>query len=712
MTGVTGYAVARLPGKKLHRSLPAPLSGPDVTVNTPAPRPAAGTLAPDTSLSRLVRSLALTLQKRAIYPDGHPLLQGATGDVAARVADAARDRGVVSIGVTGTSLIIEGVSTDENQILARELAERLHMHQIAALHLHAGVGIGELEDLIGVLAAPVRSGVRALGSYEKRELARWPNIGVIPISFDHLVLDAEADSVEAQQMWMALARAALERMEAPVTAEELDRPFHLAGIIDAHRGDTAYENELASSLLQTLMGLNGARGIDNRTEQLRSRVSGLVDSLSPETLERILLMGDDSALRTRFVREATNCLAARAVVDIARAAASASHRPISDAMLRLLSKLARRADQQGAAAAAADITLRAQVHRMIDGWELEDPNPARHRSLLQDLSRTSREEVPDRGRDTVEPERVVHHACAVETAGPAVDQALARWLSREGAPVVLNRVMGFPEGPTREDIIERLVNGPILTEQLGLDRPDLHIVGYVVDRLRSRAVEPLLTALGEREEKDSIWLADLLQRTGDEGHHLMARTIRRQSTAAQRVVLGVLDRVDVLPSDEDLDALSRAEDWSIRRDSLRLLLKKPATRTSAIMRGLRDRDERIISMVLMQVLEGVPASIVEAIMERMDSGAFQGAEVRSRAVRAVAASGSESVVSWLRNLALTQHWLLRYTKLRKVSPETVTAIAALVEYWPDHPVSALPLLLARRSREVAYRHAARRREEA
>ena len=66
---------------------------------------------------------------------------------------------------------------------------------------------------------------------------------------------------------------------------------------------------------------------------------------------------------------------------------------------------------------------------------------------------------------------------------------------------------------------------------------------------------------------------------------------------------------------------------------------------------------------------------------------------------------------WLSRLVLSQHWLLRYTKLRRASPETVAGIAGLAAHWRTHPRAALALVLARRSADASYRHAVRRGEE-
>ena len=157
--------------------------------------------------------------------------------------------------------------------------------------------------------------------------------------------------------------------------------------------------------------------------------------------------------------------------------------------------------------------------------------------------------------------------------------------------------------------------------------------------------------------------------------------------------------------------MTRSEDVALRREALRLMMKQPATRDAGIVRAIKDRDEKTVGMAITHASKEPSAQIVTSLMVRMDNGSDLNADLRSRAVRLVAGSGNEDAVQWLRHLVVTQSWLLRYTKLRKASPESVAAVAGLAAHWRNHPEAALALLLARRSSDAAYRHAVRRGEE-
>ncbi|HEX9310703.1 MAG TPA: hypothetical protein VF887_07810, partial [Gemmatimonadaceae bacterium] len=84
--------------------------------------------------------LSITLNKHAIYPHGHPLLDVAVDGVANRLAMLfVGDRDSLSIGVARRQLIIEGVATDPLNPVLKELAQRLHEHHVGAVKLVRGI---------------------------------------------------------------------------------------------------------------------------------------------------------------------------------------------------------------------------------------------------------------------------------------------------------------------------------------------------------------------------------------------------------------------------------------------------------------------------------------------------------------------------------------------------------------------------------------------
>ena len=104
-----------------------------------------------TALSRdladFLIEFSIALHKYAIYPPGHPLLSTAVRGLLTRIGVLLKDeRGTLSIGVARRQLIIEGVATDPNHPLLRELAQRLHRHHLGAVRFAAGITNDELSD--------------------------------------------------------------------------------------------------------------------------------------------------------------------------------------------------------------------------------------------------------------------------------------------------------------------------------------------------------------------------------------------------------------------------------------------------------------------------------------------------------------------------------------------------------------------------------------
>jgi hypothetical protein len=111
----------------------------------------------------LLIELAPGLQKRAMYPEGHPMLLATVDRLFARLVAYLGDRPALAIGVARTQLLIDGTATDPNHLLCRELAGRLHRHRIASLRLDREVTPAELDRALARLAAEPGRGLRPLG---------------------------------------------------------------------------------------------------------------------------------------------------------------------------------------------------------------------------------------------------------------------------------------------------------------------------------------------------------------------------------------------------------------------------------------------------------------------------------------------------------------------------------------------------------------------
>ena len=82
--------------------------------------------------------------------------------------------------------MIEGVATDPENPVLRDLANRLHRHQLGALKFAQGAAPAEIADVMRTLSADART--EPLGNQPLEQLQRWPHIRLFPQAFDQLEL--------------------------------------------------------------------------------------------------------------------------------------------------------------------------------------------------------------------------------------------------------------------------------------------------------------------------------------------------------------------------------------------------------------------------------------------------------------------------------------------------------------------------------------------
>src|SRR3954467_9434270 len=121
----------------------APSLPPTSSPPSPPSRPTVATLSRE--LADFLVELSITLNKHAIYPQSHPLLDVAVDGVATRLATLfVGHRDSLSIGVARRQLIIEGVATDPLNPVLKELAQKLHNHHVGAVKFIRGITRDEL----------------------------------------------------------------------------------------------------------------------------------------------------------------------------------------------------------------------------------------------------------------------------------------------------------------------------------------------------------------------------------------------------------------------------------------------------------------------------------------------------------------------------------------------------------------------------------------
>jgi hypothetical protein len=663
-------------------------------------------------LSDFLIELSIGLHKNAIYPPGHPLLEGATAGIARRVESLLQERASLSLGVARQQLIIEGVATDENNPVLRDLAQRLHRHHLGAVKFTQGVTGQEIADALATVAVDAGRRAKPLGLEGPEILQQWPHVRLFPLTFEQLQLldeepeDGEEDADKAEmrgggsraaQLWIGLARAAL---AAESTDEKLDDaqstdPVVVARAIEEHHKDAAYDQVVVGYLLQIAEELKTKGG--KEASALQKRISRLVATLQPQTLARLLEMGGDSRQRKKFVIDAAQGMAVDAVVELVQAAADTSGQNISHSLVRMLSKLAVHADEGSAMTRTnADGALRDQVQQLITGWQLDDPNPDGYRLALDKMSRAA--PVFQQSDDALpcEPERLLQMGIEIQILGEPVWRSLDQLASRADLAPLLDMLEASPEGWMRDALWRHIATADRLHQQLARDPVNIPVVQRLATRMKLGAAEALLDALEMSDDRMAPGYVDMLAALGPEVGPLVASRITGARWGVQRLLLVVLGKLATLPDGFDTREFLRHPDGTVRREALRMLIKVPAMRDMAIASALADTDERIVRLALGAAMMNCPAAAAKILMARARDPLLS-PDVRALGIRALSSNRSPEIILFLVRRTLGNKKFLRTRSLAPKTPEMLASLAGIVTHWRDDPDAKTVLALAMKS---------------
>lgn len=662
-------------------------------------------------LSDFLIEFSIGLHKNAIYPPGHPLLEGATAGIARRVESLLRDRTSLSLGVARQQLIIEGVATDETNPVLRDLAQRLHRHHLGAVKFTQGVMVQEIADALALVAVDSGRRAKPLGLEGPEILQQWEHVRLFPLTFEQLqLLDEEPEAAEdvekaemrgsgnrAAQLWIGLARAALaaEATGVKLDSAESTDPVLVAKAIDEHKKDAAYDQVVVGYLLQIAEELKSKGG--KEAVALQKRISRLVGTLQPQTLARLLEMGGDARQRKKFVIDAAQGMAVDAVVELVQAAANTSGQNISHSLVRMLSKLAVHADEGSAMTRTnADGALRDQVQQLISGWQLDDPNPDGYRIALEKMSRAA--PVFRQSDDALpcEPERLLQMGIEIQVLGEPVWRSVDVLASRADLAPLLEVLEAAPAGWMPDAIWHHVASADRLHQQLAHDPINIAVVQRLVTRMGLAAAEPLLDALELSDDRTAPGYVDMLVALGPDVGPLVVARLSGARWGVQRLLLVILGRLTALPGGFNALQYLHHPDGTVRREALRMLLKSPATRDATIAVALADVDERIVRLALGAAMTNCPSAAAKILMARARDPILS-PDLRALGIRALSSNRSPETISFLVRRTLGKKRLLRPRSLAPKTPEMLAALAGLITHWPDDPNAKAVLALATRS---------------
>jgi hypothetical protein len=672
---------------------PSPTSPPQ----TPGMEEGSSSWAParGTGASALSRDLAdflvefsIVLHKRSMYPPGHPHLQNSAVRFSTRMNALLEKRESVTLGVARHRLVIESVTTDPNNALLRDLAHRLHRHRIASVQLSRGATLEEIESVLTALSQDPQRGEGPIG----RRLAKvgnWDHVKLRAMGFDKFTLQGggsgepvtEGTAAE-RDAWVELARLALSTEQGAEPPEDAD-PLVVAQAIGQKAGEVAYDRVVLGYLSKVAEEMSGRKG--SGADQLGQRLSRMIEALDPDTLRRLLETGADQVGRKSFALNASQILAADAVMEVVEAAAHASKQTISHNLLRLLHKLAHHAEDGSASVRAeAEGALRTNVARLIGDWELEDPNPTRYTAILEGMVRRSPAEPAADGEMAFDPEIVLRMALELGCVGPAVFGAAEAMLARRQLARLANLLDTASPISATEEIWRYVATPERLAAELQATPLDQDAVSLLVKRIGTEAANSLLDRLATADDRSTraTVLKHLLALGPDVGRLAVAR-LNDGPWYVQRNVLLLIGRLGSWPEGFSPLTYATHPDPRIRREAIKLLLESDGHTAEGILLGLRDADDGIATLAATAALESCPVEAL-TLVSRMAADARRMPELRALALRILARTKAPEALRLLLALAVTRR-LMFGRRLAPKSPVLLAALAGLAGFWRDHP---------------------------
>ena len=623
---------------------------------------------------------------------------------------ASRDS--LAIGVARHQLIVAGVATDPRNALLSDLARRLHRHRVATIRFEAGLGLQEIDELLGGLAGDPRADGSAMACGPT-----WAAGGPIsafsrPSStgcFSRKTTTRPSAETPGGALWLGLAHLALVRRRRRAARTRRIR-CSWRGRSTRSRSTWPTTAWCSTTWARWRTRCPAAQGAWE--PRVRERVSRLVASLKPETLRACLEAGADHAERRQFALTASEVLAVDAVIEVVEAAASTTGQTISHQLLRLLHKFAHHAEhgpQRGRA--EAESMLRRNVAQLITEWDLEDPNPSTYTAVLDGMTRQSPED-PSAVEDRLDcdPEVVLQIALEADCGGPRVYAALDAMVEERRLPPRSSCSAARPKdaAATAEALWRHVATPARLRVELTASRRDFLTIESLVRRLGPAATEPLLDMLEQAADQAVRARAlRLLVAIGPSVAPAAAARLHRAPWYVQRNLLALLRMLRTWPSDFSAVTYARHPELRLRREAYKLLLDFPAHRASAIQHGLNDESPEIVTLVLRAAVDGCPPDAMRAI-ERFTDDWRRPAELRAIAVRALASGNGPQAMTRLLQLAGARRGFFGW-RLEASSPVALAAVSALARHWAWHPQVIGLLKSARKHDDPEVRQAARMR---
>ncbi len=663
-------------------------------------------------LADFLIEFSIAVHRYSMYPSDHPSLGPAAVNVMARLARLLAERQDLTIGVAHRQLVIDGLATEQKHPVLSDLANRLRDNHIGAITFSQSVGPKSLQGLLEALAEAAEAEDDPIGLRERDQIPSWPGLKIFAVGYEDLKLDKDgkhASDEQVLQLWLGLARAAM--AGTPAGAEWLDEDFiPEPSVVAAGLQGTkqrAYDEVIVSYLLQITEQL--ADG-DKASEPLQQRISELLSKLDRVTLQRMLRMGGDAERRRRMVQHAFKGLGGDVALKLLETAAATSGQEISVLMVRMLTKLSFHAD-----GGAADLRPQAArvveetIDELMEGWNVDDPNPEGYVRILDELSRTS----PYLKRSTNgigfkgSALAIVKMSLEVDTYGDMVDQALDELLAKGGLPLIHPLLEEAEASDTAQKIRGRVASPDQIEALVDFEQVSEESFRLLVDLVGpQQAVTPLLRLLAESEARSLR--RSVFDRLVEMNDHIGRSIAPFLEDPRWYVVRNMLELVAALPErPQGFNSMRYVShvDLRVRRAALPLALAEPENRAKALTVALRETDERMVRTGLLELRAQLPHGIVPLVVSRCLNNDELPPAVRALAASVLEQAHEPSVRDALIEVASGGRTLLGGAKLASLDgPEgdlTRAAFAVLFGSWSDDPAVQPLIKAAKKTRNPA-----------
>ena len=665
-------------------------------------------------LAEFLVEFAVAFQKHGIYPQGHPQLSATVDRCVRKLDGVLNDTEPVAFAVARNQIVIGNVTTDPTHPPPHPPPQRLHRLRIGSIHILPGVRRDELADFL--YASSIEDDDKPQIAISAQSM-RWPHVHITALTYDRLELMGEESGLTDQQnqragaklIWIALARATLS-LGADPGSEELLNPRVLASALNERR-EPEYDQAVVDFLLELTESLKGPQSEDSIT--VSGQLTDLIKSLQPAALNRLLEMGGDAEKRKRLVKDASQYLAADAVLALVQSAAKASNQTLSSSLLRLLSKLALQAEKGSAPMrAGASNEMREQVAQLVDNWDTKRLNPEGYQDALDRMAHQRGLSLMQQRKHPCEPKRLVATALETDTLGGPVWLAVNQLIMNGGIAMLLDLLDRAPAKNATADALWPLVATPDnLRHLLREEQIDPALLERISSRMGLDVVELLLDGLETSETRTMRRkLLDLLARFGNDAGPMIVKRLKNPDIPwyVQRNLLTLLVLLPKAPDGFSPQSFLTHTDERVRREALKLMLRMPKHRQTTIIVALSDRDDGIVKTAMAAALDDCPKAALPLIMRNVERRSVH-PEMRALGIRVIGAAADPETLEWLLGYAAKRTKLLGRMKLLPKSMEMLAALAGLAHGWSNDPRVKDVLESAKKSKDADVRAAAQPR---